>query len=341
MTAYVSQDYVEGVIDKKRRMLESVARILSKNYGVVIVFSPTGECSTNAERMILPYERNVDEALLLGMCGHETGHLRETDFDIRKEIANYPGIINRPLLFRIFNALEDVRIEIAMEEDYQGFKDLFRRMIPYIREEKGRLVRRTMLQNWMKSKQWSSSKIEELLDEYDQRATDAVEEACRQTGLSQQFIDREVAKLAEKLKNPIPTLMMILDVIYLRLRHYEDEWYPRAIREFVEDLDHITTGVYSCSNSHEVLTVAVEVYRIIEEAVKNPGSILNNKKGKKQTTSSEQEQKQGNGKGDRVDLGSGRILKVGCRVHHLYDPEKIGTIIQIDNEQQEIVVEWD
>ena len=47
----------------------STARILSENYGVQVVFSEDGECKTSRERMTLPYDEAIDEALIMGMMG--------------------------------------------------------------------------------------------------------------------------------------------------------------------------------------------------------------------------------------------------------------------------------
>lgn len=335
---YVSQEFADGTVDRKRRMLESVARILSQRYGVVVIFSPTGECSTNTERMILPYEKNVDECLLLGLAGHETGHLKDTDFDIRADIANYPGILNRPFLFRIFNALEDVRIEFRMEEDYEGFKNLFRRMIPYIREEKERIIKRTRLKQWMTLREWDFETMAVLLSKFDSRELEAVRTACKDAGLSEQFIEREVGKTQERLNGDIPTTMMILDVIYLSLRGYGVDWYPRVIREFIEDMNDILNPIYQCDTSQEVLEIAVEVYKAIEEAIQNPQSRLNQGRGKGQPIEGEE------GKGDDESKGiivGERILTVGSKVHHLHDASRVGTIVEIDKDSQEVKVEWD
>ena len=56
-------------VDGKLRMLEGVSRILSENYGVQVVFSEDGECKTSPERMTLPYDEAVDEALIMGLMG--------------------------------------------------------------------------------------------------------------------------------------------------------------------------------------------------------------------------------------------------------------------------------
>lgn len=56
-------------VDSKLRALEGTARILSENYGVQVVFSDDGECKTSRERMTLPYDEAVDEALIFGLMG--------------------------------------------------------------------------------------------------------------------------------------------------------------------------------------------------------------------------------------------------------------------------------
>lgn len=344
---YVSNEYAEGKIDRKHRMLESIARMLSKNYGVNIVFSPTGECSTNKERMILPYEKNVDEALILGLCGHETGHLRETDFKVKGKIAEYPGVYNHPLLFAITNALEDVRVERIMEEAYMGFVDLFERMVPYIRETKEPMLQREELKAHLQLTDKSPLEIADRLQEFEDEYVEAITEACKKAGLSKKFIDQEVDRFIARVEQPIPIISKILDVLYLNLRNYEHNWYPPEVVDFVtEDLVPIGKEVYNCNNVYDVVDVAVKIYRIIEQAARKG---LNNKKGKNlksnksKKSGSSAASKKGKTKAGKVDISTSktqRMLQVGTKVRHLAHPKRIGVIKAIDPDSKEITVEW-
>ncbi len=129
-------DSVHVGLDRKLKMLESITRILSDRYDIQVVFSREGECKTSERLMILPYDPAVDEGLILGLAGHEIGHLIYTDFKVCEEIANSNVVDNRYLLYNITNALEDVRIEAAMEKKFPGFVDLFNRLTPYVQEYK-------------------------------------------------------------------------------------------------------------------------------------------------------------------------------------------------------------
>ena len=173
---YISNEFASGKVDRKLRMLEGVARILSDNYNVTVHFSPDGECKTSPEVMTLPYDKGVDEALILGLCGHETGHLKFTEFSIARVISRHKKIHNRPLLYVIFNCLEDVRIEAEMEKVYPGFKEMFKRLIPYIKEKKQPMLEREEKIKQMRLDGKSEEEIE-ALDAADAEAPEAPEAA--------------------------------------------------------------------------------------------------------------------------------------------------------------------
>ena len=130
------RDSVHIGLDRKLKMLESATRILSERYDIQIVFSKEGECKTTERVMTLPYDPALDEALILGLAGHEIGHLIHTDFEVLKEIGEDNTVDNRHLLFNITNTLEDVRIEIEMEKEFPGFVALFKQLTPYTKEYK-------------------------------------------------------------------------------------------------------------------------------------------------------------------------------------------------------------
>lgn len=123
-------------IDHKLQMLESMTRILSEKYDVEVIFSKEGECKTSRKLMILPYNSAIDEGMILGLAGHEIGHLIHTDFSVCEEIAKKSPVDNRVLLFNITNTLEDVRVEREIETEFPGFVKLFSYLIPYTKQYK-------------------------------------------------------------------------------------------------------------------------------------------------------------------------------------------------------------
>lgn len=263
---YISRAFAEGKIDRKLRMLEGVARILSDNYNVSVVFSPDGECKTTPEIMTLPYDKGVDEALILGLCGHETGHLKHTDFGIARVIARHKKVHNRPLLYVIFNALEDVRIEMEMERVYPGFKEMFKRLLPYIQEKKLPMLEREQKIRDLIEEGKGTAEIEELIQEDCDNEIKKLQKALREAGFSSKYIEFEVEQLKRAQEAPLCEIQKILDVVYLMLRKYDHTWYPAETIDFVESkvLD-TAKKVYKCKDSNETLDVAVEVYNILTD----------------------------------------------------------------------------
>lgn len=367
---YTSSSSIEGLVDRKHRMLEGVARILSENYGVDIIFSPDGECCTNEEKMILPYDKALDEALVLGLCGHETGHLRDTDFTVPHKIGYHEEIANKGLLFSITNALEDVRIEIIMEEAYPGFKDLFHRMIPYIQDKFGGLLRREQMAKEMSADGKSKTAIEAALEK------DKVEEISKaiaeleEAQVDDEFVEHEVERIRQLQDTVIPQIKQILDVMYLRLRDYDVNWYPQDIVDFVDEMIIDTAKeVYDCENTSQVLTVAEKVYKILEgddqareeneekkgedeDDKDNGDSEQSDDKGKGGSTKGEEEEdEEGGGKGNEDEedesepkpsavLGDKQIT-VGTQVRHLNNPNQTGEVVDIQAKGKEIDVKWD
>jgi len=382
---YISSAFAEGKIDRKLRMLEAVARILSENYGVNVIFSPDGECSTNTERMLLPYDKSVDEALILGLCGHETGHLKATDFTVKRLIARNKKIYNRALLFCIVNALEDVRIERLMEEAYPGFLDLFRRMIPYIKDKKEPILRRAEKRKQMILDGKTKEEIDEILGSEGEKEIKELNKALKEAGFSKEYIQQELEKAKERQGITVPEVQKILDVIYLMLREYDYDWYPVETVEFVKNevLD-TAKKVLTCKTTHDVLLVAEEVYNLITRNDKRTKRELvkekegEGKKGGKGTpekggtpgpeqgsggSASKPQDPQKKPKGDKdgkcdgpeeqegvegrggdeegaLRLTPNKVLRVGSKVKHLEDSKRVGIVTAIDNDKQEVIVEW-
>jgi hypothetical protein len=387
---YISKEFAEGKIDRKLRMCEAIARILSDNYGVHVVFSPDGECSTNTERMLLPYDKGIDEALLLGLVGHETGHLRSTDFTVKRLIARNKKIYNRALLFCIVNALEDVRIERLMEEAYPGFLDLFRRMIPYIRDKKEPILRRAEKRKQMILNGKTEEEINETLEVEDEKEIKELTNALKEANFSKEYIQQEVEKTKQRQDIVLPEVQKILDLIYLILREYDYDWYPIETVEYVKnEIIDTAKKVLTCKTTHDVLLVAEEVYNLItkndkrtkRELVKEkeeqgkkgtkpePGKSMPGKdtpgpnepgpkgepgpkaqdsqkgdKSKESGKPEEQEEEIAEGKeGDEngiLQLTPNKVLRVGSKVKHLEDPKRVGIVTAIDNDKQEVIVEW-
>lgn len=356
---YISEAFADGKIDRKLRMLEGVARILSDNYNVTVVFSPDGECKTSQEVMTLPYDRGVDEALILGLCGHETGHLKYTEFAIGRVIARHKKIRNRALLYVIFNVLEDVRIEYEMENTYPGFQEMFRRLLPYIKSKKQPSLDRGEKIKQMTLAGKSQAVIEAAIAKDCQEEIVNLQKALEEVGFSKEYIQFEIDQLKKCQATPFPEVQKILDVVYLMLRKYECTWYPIEIIDFVErHLIETCKEVYNCKNSQEVLDIALKVYQILtecDEQLKNSQSDEKSEEGSKDKDrgveeNGERAEKEG-GQEDEGDneedanstlrIKPGQVLKVGSKVTHLHNSSKRGVITRIDNASREVEVEWE
>jgi len=297
---YISKAFAEGKIDRKLRMLEGVARILSDNYNVSVVFSPDGECKTTPEVMTLPYDKGVDEALILGLCGHETGHLKYTRFEIARDIARHKKIHNRPLLYVVFNVMEDVRIEREMEKVYPGFKEMFTRLLPYIKDKKLPILEREKRIKELQDEGESIDKIDTILREEGEEEIERLRKALEEAGFSKEYIEFEVQQLRHAQESPLCEIQKILDVTYLTLRDYDYTWYPPEIVDYVrKEVIDTAKEIYDCHNSDEALAVAIKVYNIITDNEKKHQSKENDEDGTdKQPTPSQNE---GRGKGPKKD----------------------------------------
>lgn len=95
--------------------LEKLARILSRQYQVDIVFEGQ-QASTNGKVIYLPYFPEITEELELDLNGyldHEVSHIKFTHFPESKEVLN-------SYHHQLLNAVEDVRIERLMIAEYPG-----------------------------------------------------------------------------------------------------------------------------------------------------------------------------------------------------------------------------
>lgn len=391
---YASSVFTEGRVDRKLRMLEAVARMLSDNYNVEVSFSSEGECKTTPESMILPYDKGVDEALILGLCGSETGHLKHTDFEVGKAIAHHPTITNKALLYIITNCLEDVRTEREMEREYIGFKEMFRRVVPYIKEKKQALFEREEKIQQLQEEGLSRPEIAKIIAKDCQKEVQRLASLLREAGFSENYIEYEVNQLKDNQTTPMVEISKILDVLYLRLRDYPCEWYPAEIVFYVDKLLLETAKeVYECENTSEVLVVAEKLYEILDQDQENQRQQLEeqqNQEGEGQEGDNSEDGEDGedetngkSGKGQRQDLSDGSStnqgsqkstersplkgpqcgamgssnagqdgnqdeyvqvgvhwLTVGSEVAHLHTDQR-GVVIGINNEKQEVEVEWE
>lgn len=125
------------------RMLEGTARLISNKYDLDVVLDRNGEAATNGTVIRLPYDDAVDEALIMMLMGHETGHVVHSNFSVGPKVARMKKV-NRTLLFFIFNALEDARIEIKVEKEFVGFVDMFKYGAEIITERKKEAIKKML-----------------------------------------------------------------------------------------------------------------------------------------------------------------------------------------------------
>lgn len=99
--------------------LEKLARIISSQHGIRIVFKGQG-ASTDGKTINLPSTAELTPELMTDMQGfidHEVAHCKFTDFpEFRKALVGRGGRFQKELL----NAVEDSRIEIAMVDEFPG-----------------------------------------------------------------------------------------------------------------------------------------------------------------------------------------------------------------------------
>jgi cobaltochelatase CobT len=111
------------------RCLPLLASALGRQYGVQ-VFVGGQNAFTDGQTIHLPsLPANYDNEyiqMVRGFIDHESGHIRETDFDLLRQKQLMP------LQMTIFNALEDWRIEKCMGKRYAGCAHNFKYLIKKI-----------------------------------------------------------------------------------------------------------------------------------------------------------------------------------------------------------------
>ncbi len=107
-----------------RYVLETVAKALSAAHDVRVVFYGD-ECHTDGKTITLPsLPDKIPEDMIMmlrGYLDHEVGHIAFTDFKAYRKLPK-----NKTEQFAL-NAIEDIRIEIAMEDIWKGCKVNFER----------------------------------------------------------------------------------------------------------------------------------------------------------------------------------------------------------------------
>lgn len=130
MTKIVNRRAIKGNIkgDTLAHEVRETSRVFSRDHGVkVMLGGQMAGVSVDAKTIVLPSipmgaEFTPEEvSVTRGYVDHEAGHKRHTDFGLlkqgkpwQKKCAKYPA------LHGVFNALEDVRIEGKIIEDYPG-----------------------------------------------------------------------------------------------------------------------------------------------------------------------------------------------------------------------------
>jgi cobaltochelatase CobT len=112
------------------RALPLVAKTLGDKLGVKVRIGGA-QAYTNGKTIVIPVlppDNDEASALAWGYIAHESAHVKFTDFGLDHGL--------NPVGFGILNAIEDARIEIALENVYPGVKrwldDLYRNLAPKI-----------------------------------------------------------------------------------------------------------------------------------------------------------------------------------------------------------------
>lgn len=95
--------------------LEKIGRIIGRSYNLEVLFEGN-EAYTDGKRIVLPFFQSIDEEMkadLNGYLDHEAAHCLFTGFETLKKIKTR---FHKEML----NAVEDVRIERLMQEEYPG-----------------------------------------------------------------------------------------------------------------------------------------------------------------------------------------------------------------------------
>lgn len=211
---------------------------------------------------------------------------------------------HRELLFNITNCLEDVRVEYIMENLYPGFKVMFRRMVPYIQERKEPLIQIEAIKREMVKAGKTEQEIKKVIDEKNEREIKELEKK-----LHEDYTDKMVDQLIDSEKKRrkegnITELQMIMDILYLRLRGYSDDFYPDSIKVFVEDyLYEIAKEILICKTTAEVLKVAEQIYEILTN---EKGTQIEKDKKRQEMIEEMMKKKGQSGQGSGSGSGSGQ-----------------------------------
>ena len=95
--------------------IQKIGRILARQYNIDIVFEGE-QAMTDGKKIVLPFFNNLTPELkadINGYLDHEVAHCKFTEFEV------IPKVINR-FHKEILNAVEDIRIERLMIEEYPG-----------------------------------------------------------------------------------------------------------------------------------------------------------------------------------------------------------------------------
>lgn len=112
------------------RALPMVAKTLGDKLGVQVRIGGGQACTNGSTIWVpsLPPEDDQANALAWGYIAHESAHVKFTEFSLDHGLT--------PVGFGILNAIEDARIEIALQEVYPGTRrwldDLYRNLTPNI-----------------------------------------------------------------------------------------------------------------------------------------------------------------------------------------------------------------
>ena len=108
--------------------LPIVAAALGNKLGVEVVVAGQQAC-TNGQTVVIPNcEDHVDKDVTYGYLAHESAHVRFTDFAVFQELAE------QPLIHRIMNVLEDIRIELAIRQIYPGTTGMLHQAIQALKD---------------------------------------------------------------------------------------------------------------------------------------------------------------------------------------------------------------
>ena len=119
-----------------------------------------------------------------------------------------------------------------------------------------------------------------------------------------QLIDSEKER---REKSTIGELQMIMDIVYLKLRGYDDEFYPPGVRAFAEDYVLETAkGIFKCKTTGDVLRVAEEIYEILTN---EKGSQANADKARQEMIK-KCKQQAGSGGSGTIGKGQGQTGKL-------------------------------